>query len=278
MPNESQQPLADVLSAHSLLPLAWEAAWEAARFLRDDRPADLFIDTKSTSSDLVSEMDKGAEEILIAALLGDRPKDGLLGEEGGERPGTSGVRWVVDPLDGTVNYLHQMPTWGVSVAAEQDGQSVLGVIVTPAFGEAYLAVRGAGAWVIQDETATLIRVSDCPKLGAAVVATGFGYAADRRRAQGRVVHELVSQVSDIRRIGAAVIDYCWLARGRLDAYYERGLNAWDIAAGALIAAEAGAVVSGLRDDDIYGSLMIAAAPTIAGELRDLLLTLDADLE
>ena len=272
------QSLAEVLSTHALLPLAWESSWEAARFLRDDRPADLLIDTKSTSSDLVSEMDKGAEDLLITALLGDRPTDGILGEEGGERFGTSGVRWVVDPLDGTVNYLHHMPTWGVSVAAEQEGGTVIGVVVTPAFDEAYIGVKGVGAWVVKDSTATAIQVSGCSRLSDAVVATGFGYAAERRRAQGRVVHDLLSQVSDIRRIGAAVIDYCWLARGRLDAYYERGLNAWDIAAGALIAAEAGAVVTGLRDEDIYGSLMIAAAPAIADELRDFLIAADADRE
>ena len=268
-------PLAEVLNAHALLPLAWDAAWEAARFLRDARPADLFVDTKSTPSDLVSEMDKGAEELLIANLLGARPSDGLLGEEGGERFGSSGVRWVVD---GTVNYLHHMPTWGVSVAAEQDGRSVIGVVVTPEFDEAYIGVKGDGAWVINGAIATPIRVSECTRLSAAVVATGFGYAAERRRAQGRVVHELISQVSDIRRIGAAVIDYCWLARGRLDAYYERGLNPWDIAAGALIAAEAGAVVTGLRDEDIYGSMMIAAVPAIADELREFLLNAQADRE
>ncbi|MSO26806.1 MAG: inositol monophosphatase [Candidatus Nanopelagicales bacterium] len=272
------QSLAEVLSTHALLPLAWESSWEAARFLRDDRPADLLIYTKSTSSDLVSEMDKGAEDLLIAALLGDRPTDGILGEEGGERFGTSGVRWVLDPLDGTVNYLHHMPTWGVSVAAEQEGGTVIGVVVTPAFDEAYIGVKGVGAWVVKGSTATAIQVSGCSRLIDAVVATGFGYAAERRRAQGRVVHHLLSQVSDIRRIGAAVIDYCWLARGRLDAYYERGLNTWDIAAGALIAAEAGAVVTGLRDEDIYGSLMIAAAPAIADELRDFLIAADADRE
>lgn len=269
-------PLAEVLTAHALLPLAWDAAWEAARFLRDERPADLFIDTKSTPSDLVSEMDKGAEDLLVANLLGARPADGLLGEEGGERFGSSGVRWVVDPLDGTVNYLHHMPTWGVSVAAEQHGRSVVGVVVTPEFDEAYIGVKGGGAWVINGAIATPIRVSECSRLSDAVVATGFGYAAERRRAQGRVVHELISQVSDIRRIGAAVIDYCWLARGRLDAYYERGLNAWDIAAGALIAAEAGAVVTGLRDEDIYGSMMIASVPAIAHELREFLVGAEAD--
>lgn len=139
-------------------------------------------------------------------------------------------------------------------------------------------MRGVGAWVVKDQLATRIQVSECTSLRAALVATGFGYAVERRQAQGRVIHALLSQVSDIRRIGAAVIDYCWLARGRLDAYYERGLNAWDIAAGALIAAEAGAVVTGLRDENIYGSLMIAAAPGIADELREFLLAVDADQE
>ena len=169
-------------------------------------------------------MDRDAETMIIADLIGARPDDGLLGEEGGERPGTSGVRWVVDPLDGTVNYLHRLPMWGVSIAAEVDGHGVVGVVHVPEFAESYVAVRGAGAWLVRDGVGERLTGSDCTVLSAAIVATGFGYAAERRRRQAEVVTGLITQVSDVRRMGAAVVDFCWLARGRVDAYYEAGLN------------------------------------------------------
>ena len=267
--------LADLLAAHDLLPLAWRAALRAGTFLRDDRPDDLVIDTKSTASDVVSAMDRDAEAMIIADLLGPRPDDGFLGEEGGERPGTSGVRWVVDPLDGTVNYLHRLPMWGVSIAAEVDGRTEVGVVHVPEFGESYLAVRGAGAWLVREDRGERLMGSECAALPAAIVATGFGYAADRRRRQAEVVHGLIGQISDVRRMGCAVVDFCWLARGRVDAYYECGLNAWDIAAGALIAREAGMIVTGLVDDDV-SAFMVAAAPGIARPLRAALGALRAD--
>jgi myo-inositol-1(or 4)-monophosphatase len=275
MTSDQSRPLDDLLTLHELLPGAWHAALRAGAFLRDERPDDLVIDTKSTSSDVVSAMDRDAEAMIIADLLGARPTDGLLGEEGGERPGTSGVRWVVDPLDGTVNYLHRLPMWGVSIAAEIDGRGEVGVVHVPEFEESYLAVRGAGAWLIRDGQGERLSGSDCPGLAAAIVATGFGYAAQRRLRQAEVVAGLITQVSDVRRIGAAVVDFCWLARGRLDAYYEAGLNPWDMAAGGLIAEEAGLVVTGLHDDDMTG-FFVAAVPAIAADLRAALVALRAD--
>lgn len=269
------RPLDELLTLHELLPTAWHAALRAGAFLKDERPVDLVIDTKSTPSDVVSAMDRDAEAMIIDDLLGARPADGLLGEEGGERPGTSGVRWVVDPLDGTVNYLHRLPMWGVSIAAEVDGRGEVGVVHVPEFAEAYLAARGRGAWIVRDGVGERLTGSGCTALSAAIVATGFGYAAERRRRQAEVVTGLITQVSDVRRMGAAVVDFCWLARGRVDAYYEAGLNPWDMAAGGLIAAEAGVVVSGLRDDDT-SELFVAAAPAIAGDLRAALAELRAD--
>jgi myo-inositol-1(or 4)-monophosphatase len=260
---------------HELLPAAWHAALRAGAFLRHERPDDLVIDTKSTPSDVVSAMDRDAETMIIADLLGARPADGLLGEEGGERPGTSGVRWVVDPLDGTVNYLHRLPMWGVSIAAEIDGRGEVGVVHVPQFEESYVAVRGRGAWLVRDGAGERLTGSDCAVLSAAIVATGFGYAAARRRRQAEVVTGLITQVSDVRRMGAAVVDFCWLARGRVDAYYEAGLNPWDMAAGGLIAAEAGVVVSGLHDDDTR-EFFVAAVPAIADDLRAALVALRAD--
>lgn len=275
MSQAETRPLDDLLTLHELLPPAWHAGLRAGAFLRDERPADLVVDTKSTPSDVVSAMDRDAETMIIADLIGARPDDGLLGEEGGERPGTSGVRWVVDPLDGTVNYLHRIPMWGVSIAAEVDGHGVVGVVHVPEFSESYVAVRGAGAWLVRDGVGERLTGSDCTVLSAAIVATGFGYAAERRRRQAEVVTGLITQVSDVRRMGAAVVDFCWLARGRVDAYFEAGLNPWDMAAGGLIAAEAGVIVSGLNDDDTH-EFFVAAAPAISADLRAALGRLRAD--
>lgn len=267
--------LTDLLGLHPLLEPAWRAAVRAGAFLRDERPDDLVVDTKSTPTDVVSAMDRDAESMIVADLLGPRPDDGLLGEEGGERAGTSGVRWVVDPLDGTVNYLHRIPMWGVSIAAEVDGRSEVGVVELPEFGETYLAVRGAGAWLVRGGAGERLSGSSCTSFAEAIVNTGFGYSAERRRRQAQVVSGLIVQVADIRRIGAAVVDFCWLARGRMDAYYEFGLNPWDRAAGGLIAAEAGMVYGGLHDDDPSG-FFVAAAPGIAADFRRALIDLEAD--
>ena len=275
MPLAETRTLADLLTLHDLLPLAWRAAAMAGPFLRDERPDDLTVDTKSTPTDAVTAMDRDAEAMIAATLLRDRPDDGLLGEEGGERLGTSGVRWIVDPLDGTVNYLFRLPMWGVSIGAEIDGIVEVGVVATPAFGEAYVAVRGHGAWLVTGDRAERLTGSSCRELSAALVTTGFGYDAQKRRRQSEVVSGLITQIRDVRRMGAAVIDFCWLARGRVDAYYEHGLNAWDVAAGALIAAESGAVVTGLTDDD-FSTFVVAAAPAIAAPLRAALVALDAD--
>ena len=252
---------------HPLLPLAWHAANGAGRILLDERPDDLVTATKSSPTDTVTEMDTRCERFLIDALLAGRPEDGLLGEEGGERPGTSGVRWVVDPLDGTVSYLYRLPMWGVSVAAEVDGEAAVGVVITPAFGEGFLAVKGEGAWHVRGEVATRIQVDDQADLSMALVATGFGYQPQQRAAQAAIVGALLPRIRDLRRTGSAVVDFCWLALGRLDAYYEAGLNPWDLAAGALIAQEAGIIVTGLHDDDFSQEVMVAAKPGITAALR-----------
>ncbi len=276
MPQPEIRTLAALLDLHPLLPRAWHAAVAAGAFLRDERPEQLQVDAKSTPTDAVSAMDRDAEAMLVRALLDGRPDDGFLGEEGGERTGTSGVRWIVDPLDGTVNYLFRLPMWGVSIAAEVDGIVEVGVVATPAFDESYVAVRGKGAWLVADGEGRRLNGSACSDMAVALVTTGFGYDPEVRRAQSEVVTGLITRIRDVRRMGAAVVDFCWLARGRLDAYYERGLNAWDYSAGALIAHEAGQVVTGLRDDDL-SEFIFAAAPGIAVELRAALVDLGADL-
>jgi myo-inositol-1(or 4)-monophosphatase len=216
-------------------------------------------------------------EALIARLLLDgHPDERMLGEEGGESDpagnGIGGVRWVVDPIDGTVNFVYGLPHYAVSVAAEVDGEVVAGVVVNAATGEQWHAVRGAGAW----RDGTRLTGPDVGRLDSALVATGFGYDAARRSHQAAVLTGVLPRVRDIRRFGAAALDLCALAEGRFDAYYEKGLGPWDLAAGGLIAAEAGLLVTGLRGAAAGSAMVLAAPPAIHGALHELLVELDAD--
>lgn len=259
--------LADLLAAHDLLPLAWSAATDTGRLLADQRPETLRTEAKSTPTDVVTHMDQLAEARIVARLLAERPDDGVLGEEGGERTGTSGVRWVLDPIDGTVNYLYRVPLWSVSVAAERDGEVVVGVICQPDLDVTYVAARGAGAWRVVGSRAERLRVSDCADLGVGLVATGFAYDAATRAEQGAVAARVLPQVRDLRRSGSSTVDLCWVAAGLVDGYYERGLHPWDYSAGRLIAQEAGAVAAAPDGDP--SSLLIVATPGIESALRGL---------
>ena len=258
--------------------LALDAALAAGDLLLDDRPVSLGVDTKSSPTDVVTEMDRRSERLLTERLLGARPGDGILGEEGSSVAGTSGIRWVVDPLDGTVNYLYSLPLWSVCIAAEDEasGRALVGVVRLPRLGETYVAVSGRGAVRHDRDGEHRLSVSGCATLDAALVATGFGYRAERRRAQARVVADLLPRVRDVRRGGAASVDLCWLASGRVDGYYERGLQPWDHAAAGLVAAEAGAVVSGLAGRPAGEDLLVAAGPALFPALHDALLALGAD--
>lgn len=264
------QDLGDVLALHPDAPLAWRAAAVAGAYLRDERPDELVVDTKSTPTDAVSAMDRGAEQLIVSMVLDACPDDGFLGEEGGERRGTSGRRWVVDPLDGTVNYLYRIPLWGVSVALEDGDGTVVGVVVLPDQHVSYVAVRGAGSWSVRGDVVHRLLGSDCTDVSLALVATGFGYSAQRRVRQAEVLTQLIGRIRDIRRSGCAVVDFAWLAEGRVDAFYEFGLNPWDHAAGGLIALEAGSVVTPLEPDGSIGAFFVAAAPAIAHELAVML--------
>ncbi|MBH1938592.1 inositol monophosphatase [Streptomyces sp. AV19] len=243
------------MSNSELLAVALEAAARAGALLKDGRPADLGVAaTKTSPIDVVTEMDLAAEKLITGFLAERRPHDGLLGEEGADSEGTSGVRWVIDPLDGTVNYLYGLPSWAVSIAAEVDGEAVVGVVAAPMRGETYRAVLGEGAYCGERR----LRVRPAPEFPQALVGTGFGYLTERRAAQAEVVRALLPEVRDIRRAGAAAIDLCDVACGRLDGYYERGLNPWDFAAGALIAREAGALTGGRPGRAPSGELTVAA--------------------
>jgi myo-inositol-1(or 4)-monophosphatase len=257
-----------------LLALPPAAAPEAARLVVDERP-DARLDvaaTKSTATDFDTEMDRRSEQLVVERILADRPDDGFLGEEGASREGTSGVTWVIDPIDGTVNYLYEIPSYAVSVAARVGGEVVAGAVVNPASGETWTATRGGGAFL----DGRPVRVNASPGLAMALVATGFGYAAERRARQAEILRVVLPQVRDVRRAGAASLDLCALACGRIDAYYEQGLKPWDLAAGGLVAAEAGALVGGLRGRPAGEALVVAAPPGLFEELADLLTELDAD--
>ncbi|MFC7909719.1 inositol monophosphatase family protein [Streptomyces nigra] len=255
-----------------LLALAREAARRAGDLLRDGRPADLAVAaTKSSPIDVVTEMDIAAEKLITDVISGRRPQDGFLGEEGAATEGTSGVRWVIDPLDGTVNYLYGLPTWSVSIAAERDGETMAGVVAAPMRGETYYAVRGGGAWATGPwEGERRLACRPTAPLDQALVSTGFNYVSEVRTHQAEVARRLIPLLRDIRRSGSAAIDLCDLAAGRLDGYYERGLNAWDVAAGDLIAREAGAVTGGRPGERPSRDLTVAATPGVFEPLQRLL--------
>jgi myo-inositol-1(or 4)-monophosphatase len=212
---------------------------------------------------MVSDADHDAEAAIGDLLAAERPDDGLLAEEGGRADAASGRRWVVDPLDGTTNYLYRFPAWVVSIALEDADGSAVGVVHDPLRGETFTAVRGEGASL----DGAPIAVSGCEALDTALVGTGFGYDADRRAKQAEVLLGVLPRVRDIRRAGAAALDLCMVACGRLDGYYERGLNRWDWAAGSLIASEAGATVRPLPGNP---SGLLAASPAIALDLEALI--------
>jgi myo-inositol-1(or 4)-monophosphatase len=258
-----------------LLDLAVDVAHEAGGVVRDRRNAVERITvsaTKSSPTDVVTESDTAAEALIRQRLLAARPGDSLLGEEGASVTGRSGVAWVVDPIDGTVNYLYDIPQYAVSIAAQIDGRTVAGVVHNPATGQTWTATRGGGARL----DGRPIRESGCDRLDRALVATGFGYDAARRAGQAEVLRNVLPRVRDIRRLGAASLDLCGVGTGWFDAFYERGLAAWDLAAGALIAEEAGVVVGGFDGAPAGPDLVIAAGPALFPALHDLLASLGAD--
>ncbi|HEV2636927.1 MAG TPA: inositol monophosphatase family protein [Actinocrinis sp.] len=256
-----------------LADLAREIAEEAGRLLVHGRPGDLgVLSTKSSPTDVVTEMDTAAERLIRDRIALARPGDAVLGEEGGGQAGSSGVTWVVDPIDGTVNYLYDLPAWAVSIGVEVDGVTVAGAVAAPRLGEVYTGWLGGGAWC----NGRQIAVRSDTGLAGALVATGFGYQAARRDRQGAVVAGLLPRVRDIRRAGSAALDLCSVACGRVDAYFERGTQVWDRSAGGLIAAEAGATVAGFRGAQASEAMTLAASAATFGLLHDVLVELGAD--
>jgi len=260
-----------------LATLASEVAQEAGELLMSSRHRVAVVQTKSSPTDVVTEADRAAEELIRERLQAARPGDAILGEEGGET-GAGLVRWIVDPLDGTVNYLYGLPAWAVSIAAEVAGVVVAGAVCVPLQRSTFRAALGGGAWLDSafESRPQRLACNTGVALRDALVATGFAYPARQRAEQGQVVAAVLPRVRDIRRAGAAAVDLCSVAAGRVDAYYEQGTHYWDIAAGGLIAREAGAVTGGLRGDEAGTAMTLAAAPALFAELRELLASLDAD--
>jgi myo-inositol-1(or 4)-monophosphatase len=268
-PDDPPQP-AELLAA--ALAVVRPAAEQVQRLRVEGLAA---IGTKSSATDVVTAADRAVERQLVAALRRLRPGDAVLGEEYGEtataQPAQAKVRWLLDPIDGTVNYLYGLPWYAVSVAAEVAGEVVAGVVHNPATGQQWSAAAGQGAW----RDGRRLRGSSQTRLSQALVATGFGYDAARRTHQAQVLAELIAQVRDIRRLGAAALDLCLAAEGVLDGYFERGLQPWDYAAGALIAAEAGLTVAGLAGAPAGSQMLVAAPPALFDQLHDRLVAIDA---
>jgi myo-inositol-1(or 4)-monophosphatase len=261
-------------------------AAEAAAFVRRRR-AEVFgaeagaagngaVRTKSTPTDPVTVVDTETERLLRDRLAQLRPGDPILGEEGGGPTDAGGVgataagavTWVLDPIDGTVNFVYGIPAYAVSIAAQVNGVSVAGAVADVVAGRVYSAASGLGAHVTDAQGTHPLRCTAVENLSMALLGTGFGYSARRRTTQAALLAQMVPVVRDVRRIGSAALDLCMVAAGRLDAYYEHGLQAWDSAAGALIAAEAGARVVLPAQNGPAGAaeLVVAAAPGIADEL------------
>ena len=232
------------------------------------------VETKTTMTDLVTETDRASERLIVETLLRARPHDGVLGEEGANTQGSSGVRWVIDPIDGTTDFFYGYPGFNVSIAAEVDGTVIAGAVADVYLGELYSAGLGAGASV----EGRAIRCNTSTPLNTALVATGFGYHPTRRKHQARVVYDIIDRIRDIRRGGAAATDLCSVARGRVDAYFEMGLAPWDFAAGALIVAEAGGRVGTLDGSPLGPRFVMAAGVDLFGPLADLLRSVDADCD
>jgi len=246
------------------------AAAEHIRELRPDGRVEVAT-TKSSATDAVTAIDTAVEDFIRGRILDDRPADAIVGEEREDRAGSSGVAWLVDPIDGTVNFIYGLPQYAVSLAAAVDGETVAGFVINVVSGERWGAARGVGAWRSFGGRRQQLFAAEPPSAGLAhaLVATGFHYVPEIRARQAHAVAALMPHVRDIRRFGSAALDLCALASGRLDAYVEQGLQPWDLAAGTLICREAGLIVSGLDDQGARSEpserLVMAAPEALAEE-------------
>lgn len=250
-----------------LLELAARLAREAGTSaLAGRRSAVLEQQTKSSTTDLVTQHDHAAEALIVERLLIDRPRDAIVGEEGATLDGSSGYAWFIDPIDGTTNFVYDLPLWSTSVAVAYDGATIAGAVYVPVADELFAARLGGGATL----NGTLIRCSDETDLSLALVATGFSYQPALRTEQATTIARLIAEIRDVRRSGSAAVDLCWAAAGRVDAYFEAHLNSWDAAAGELIARESGCITTDFDGGPADPSNIVAASPGIHTALIDLI--------
>lgn len=254
--------------AHELLELAVDAAVDAGALLLERAAAPATgLASKSTHTDLVSDADRAAEALIVGRIRAARPDDAIVAEEGSGTAGAGGLRWLIDPLDGTINYLWRIPHWCVSIAAADDHGALVGVVHDPNRGETFTAARGAGA----ARDGAVVRLGPGPPLAEALVGTGFNYAAAERSRQASRLTTILPAVRDLRRFGAAALDLAWVAAGRLDGYFETGVAPWDIAAGELLVREAGGEVRALAARSGSPPGVLAARPGLGDPLLALVL-------
>jgi myo-inositol-1(or 4)-monophosphatase len=244
-----------------LVSLAEEVA-RAAGALLMQRPDSFTFTEKSSAVDFATQMDQQAESLIVKSLLAARPDDGIIAEEGAAQPSKTGITWVIDPLDGTVNYLYGLPGWNISIAAKNQEGVIAGVVFAPTINSLWKAAKDGGAYLNNKA----IKCNDPVNLNLALIATGFSYDLELRKEQGARIQKLIPQIRDLRRNGAAAVDLCYVAMGAVDAYFESSLKEWDFAAGGLIATEAGALISGRTGGAPDGDMVVCAGPSLHAQL------------
>jgi myo-inositol-1(or 4)-monophosphatase len=244
-----------------ILELALDTSRKAGELLMK-RPETFDVNQKSSARDFATHMDHASEKLIVESILSARPDDGIIGEEGSDRPSKSGITWVIDPIDGTVNYFYGLPGWNVSIAAKDADGVLVGVVNAPTLGALWHGVRGGGAFL----NSKPIRCNEPVLMQEALLGTGFSYNSDQRQRQAEFFLDIVRDIRDIRRTGGAAVDLCCVATGWTDGYFERDLHEWDLAAGGLIAREAGAVVSGRNGGPAGHEMTICAGPTLHAAL------------
>jgi len=232
------------------------------------------VSTKTTATDMVTEHDRACERMIVESIRAARPNDSIVGEEGARLDGPSPYAWCIDPIDGTTNFLYGLPMWAVSIGITDDEGTLAGVVHAPASGETFAAVRGGGATL----NGAPLRCSSTANLADALVGTGFSYDAASRIRQARRVSRMIGQIRDVRRCGAASIDLCWVACGRLDAYFEENLHEWDVAAGDLIVREAGGRIGDFSGRPLRPAQVLASNPALFDGLARLIRDADSDRE
>jgi myo-inositol-1(or 4)-monophosphatase len=244
-----------------LVALAEEVARSAGEVLMR-RPESFTFTEKSSAVDFATQMDQQAETLIVKSLLAARADDGIIAEEGAAHPSKSGITWVIDPLDGTVNYLYGLPGWNISIAAKDQSGVIAAVVYAPTIDSLWRATKGGGSFL----NSKRIKCNDPVNLSLALIATGFSYDLELRKDQGSRMQRLIPQIRDLRRNGAAAVDLCYVAMGAVDGYFESSLKEWDFAAGGLIATEAGAVISGRTGGAPDGDMVVCAGPSLHAQL------------